>query len=634
MPVAIGTAGHIDHGKTALVRALTGTNTDRLKEEQERGISIDLGFAYFDAADGTRAGVVDVPGHERFIRNMLAGVHGIDLVLFAVAADDGPMPQTEEHLDILHLLGVRRGIFVVTKIDLVDGARVATVRDEIAILAAGTTLETAPIVAVSTVTGAGLDALRSEIARQLALPAAPPPPGPFRLPVDRAFVLHGHGVVVTGTAIAGTVREGDFVRVLPGVRRARVRSVQVHGDDVPAAHHGQRVALNLVGLERVTVARGHVVASEALEWTTDRFDAFVETRSAAVRGLASHQRVRVHVGTAEVLGKVVVLDARGVIPRRDEGWAQVVLEEPVLALRGDRFVLRDETARVTLGGGVVVNPFADRHRRGEPHLVERLTALRDGDLATAARTLLAMVPELSCDRAVVAQALGVDAAAVAAVLAGVPDAIAIPDATVPEAWTTAEKWDRYADALLALVAAAHAAKPTEPGIEMEHARGRLGAGVSAKTFRWGVERLVAAGRLARDDSVVRLPNHRVALSSAARTLGERVASVLADAGFTPPDLRVLGSELGTEPRRLAEVLGVLEKEGRVVRVAPDLWFGPDAVAEARARLIAHCKAHGEISAAVFRDLIGASRKFAIALLDWSDRTGVTTRVGDMRRLRR
>jgi len=323
-----------------------------------------------------------------------------------------------------------------------------------------------------------------------------------------------------------------------------------------------------------------------------------------------------------------------VSPRRDAGWAQIVLEEPVLALRGDRFVLRDETARVTLGGGVVVNPFADRHRRDEPHLVERLTALRDGDLATAARTLLAMVPELAGDRAVVAQALGVDATTVETALAGVPDVVPIPDAKGPEAWTTAEKWERYAAALLALVAAAHAAKPTDPGVEMEHARAQLGAGVAAKTFRWAVERLVGAGRLARDDSVVRLPSHRVALSSDARTLGERVASVVAGAGFTPPDLRVLGSELGAEPRRLAEVLGVLEKEGRVVRVAPDLWFGPAAVAEARERLIAHCTTHGEISAAVFRDLIGASRKFAIALLDWSDRTGVTTRVGDMRRLRR
>src|SRR6185369_14342802 len=250
MPVIIGTAGHIDHGKTALVRALTGQDTDRLKEEKERGISIDLGFAYLDSPGGERAGIVDVPGHERFIRNMLAGAHGMDLVLFTVAADDGVMPQTEEHLDILHLLGVRRGIFVITKTDLVDGARIDAVREEIAILALDTTLEHAPVVPVSTATGAGLGTLRDAIATELARPAGPPPGGYFRLPVDRAFVIHGHGVIVTGTAVAGTVREGDTVRILPGAETARVRSLEVHGVRVSRAEHGQRVAMNIAGVER------------------------------------------------------------------------------------------------------------------------------------------------------------------------------------------------------------------------------------------------------------------------------------------------------------------------------------------------------------------------------------------------
>src|SRR5215467_10800493 len=237
----VGTAGHIDHGKTALIRALTGQETDRLKEEQERGISIDLGFAYFTLPDGTRAGIVDVPGHERFIRNMLAGAHGIDLVLFTVAADDGVMPQSEEHLDILHLLGVSRGVFVVTKADLVDAARLAEVQEEIEILTLDTMLEGAPIIPVSSVTGLGLERLRQEIATQLQAYERPPLPGYFRLPVDRAFVMKGHGVVVTGTAVAGTVREGDSVRVLPGGEETRVRSLQVHGQAVPTAKWGQRV---------------------------------------------------------------------------------------------------------------------------------------------------------------------------------------------------------------------------------------------------------------------------------------------------------------------------------------------------------------------------------------------------------
>jgi selenocysteine-specific elongation factor len=631
MPVVIGTAGHIDHGKTSLVRALTGLDTDRLPEEKARGISIDLGFAWLDTDDGRRAGIVDVPGHERFVRNMLAGAHGMDLVLFTVAADDGVMPQSEEHLDILHLLGVGRGVFVITKIDLVDATRVAAVREDVEILAAGTTLADAPIVPVSTVTGEGLDALRAEIARQLERPAPPPRAGAFRLPVDRAFVMHGHGVVVTGTAVAGRIREGDVVHVLPGGERARVRNLQVHGAAVAEAGQGRRVAMNLAGVERTHVARGHVVCGEGLARTTSRFDAFVEVRPGARRPLASHGRVRVHVGTTETMGKVVVLGDGGEIAPRGQGWAQLVLAEPVLALRGDRFILRDETARWTLGGGVVVNPFADRHRRGEPDLIERLTALRDGDTATAARTLLALVPDFACERTAIAQALGVDAAEVGRALAAAEGVVPIPEA---DAYATAERWARLEAQLASLVAAAHRERPSEPGVEMEHLRSALDVEVSARTFRWCVDRLVANGRLVRQDSIVRAPAHRVALDQAARDLAGRIEALLSEGGLTPPDVRQLAAALGADRRRVLDVLSVLEKEGRVARVAPDLYYARAAADEAKTRLVEHCRAHGEIAAGTFRDLIGASRKFSIALLDWFDRTGVTTRVGDMRRLRR
>jgi selenocysteine-specific elongation factor len=635
MAVVIGTAGHIDHGKTALVRALTGQDTDRLPEEKARGISIDLGFAHLDFEDGERAGVVDVPGHERFIRNMLAGAHHVDVVLFVVAADDGVMPQTEEHLDILHLLGVRRGIFVVTKTDLVDAARVAAVREEIEILACGTTLEGAPVVAVSTLTGDGLDELRAVIARLVAERCEPATStAPFRLPVDRAFVMHGHGVVVTGTAIAGTVRDGEAVRVLPHGDRARVRKLEVHGAVVAEARCGQRVAMNLAGVERTDVGRGQVVCGDGIERTTDRFDAWIEVRPAARRVLESHARVRVHVGTAEQMGKVVVLDGRPSLPPREKGWAQIVLGAPVVALRGDRFVLRDETARRTLGGGVIVNPFAARHGRGEVRLLDHLTTLRDGDVRSAARTLLELVPDFACDGATIAQALNVEPSAVASALAAAADVIPVPEASRPEAYATAERWRRLVEEMIARVTAAHRERPTEPGVEMEHLRSQVASEVSPRTFRSCVDRLVAERRLARDDSIVRLPSHRVGLDAGSRALGERVERLLADGRFTPPDLRQLEAEVAVDRRRLAEVLGVLEKEGRVVRVAPDLYYAPAAVEDAKALLTGHCRTHGDISAGVFRDLIGASRKFSIAFLDWCDRTGVTTRVGDMRRLRR
>src|SRR5881296_889156 len=509
MPLIIGTAGHIDHGKTSLIRALTGQDTDRLKEEKERGISIDLGFAYLDA-DGERAGIIDVPGHERFIRNMLAGAHGVDLVLFTVAADDGVMPQTEEHLDFLHLLGVRRGIFVITKIDLVDAPRVAAVREEIEILTLDTTLEGAPIIPVSTVTGEGLDLLRGEIAARLAAPPGPAPPGYFRMPVDRAFVMRGHGVVVTGTAIAGTVSEGDAVRVLPGAERARVRSLESHGVPLRSAGHGQRVAMNLAGVERDDLGRGHVVCDERLERVTDRLDAWVELRPAARRPLPSHSRVRFHLGTAEVIGKLIVLGPEAALEPRTTGWAQIVLPEPVLAMRGDRFILRDETARWTIGGGEVVNPFADRHRRGETDLEERLEVLRGGAPPAAARAFLELTTDFASDRATVAQALNLREEEAAAALAGVDGVLAIPDPRAPEAWTTAAKWQRLEAAACEGVAAAHRAEPLAPGLEMESLRTQLPWDVPPRVFRWSIERLVAARRLAREESVVRAPGHRVA----------------------------------------------------------------------------------------------------------------------------
>ena len=359
----IGTAGHIDHGKSALVRALTGQETDRLKEEKERGISIDLGFAYFVLADGTRAGVIDVPGHERFIRNMLAGAHGMDLVLFTIAADDGVMPQSEEHLDILHLLGARRGIFIITKADLTDDRRLAEVRDEIELLADGTTLEGSPVVAVSSISGMGLDQLRSEIARQLDGFEARRATGLFRLPLDRAFVIKGHGTVVTGTAMGAEVRLGQKLRVLPGGAEVRVRSIQVHGETVERAGLCQRVALNLSGAERIDLKRGDVLADDRLELTTTRLDALLEIRPAAKRALKNNQRVRFFLGTAETIGRVIVMEEPGEIPPKRRALVQIVLNDPLVALAGDRFVIRDETNIRTLGGGGVLNPLGRRVRK-------------------------------------------------------------------------------------------------------------------------------------------------------------------------------------------------------------------------------------------------------------------------------
>jgi selenocysteine-specific elongation factor len=634
MPHIIGTAGHIDHGKTSLIKALTGQETDRLKEEQERGISIDLGFAYLDLPDGERAGIVDVPGHERFIRNMLAGAHGIDLVLFTVAADDGVMPQSEEHLDFLHLLGVKKGIFAITKADLVDPARVAEVQEEIEILTLDTTLEGAPIIPVSSVTGLGLERLRQEIATQLHAYERPPLPGYFRLPVDRAFVMKGHGVVVTGTAIAGTVTEGDTVRVLPGGEETRVRSLQVHGQPVSTAKWGQRVALNLAGLEKRDLTRGHVVCHPKVTLTTQRFDAFVEIRPGAKREVENHERVRVHLGTAEVIGKIIILDGREVLPPRSTAFCQIVVEEPVVALRGDRFILRNQTAQGTLGGGEVLHPFAQRHRRSEGGLHERLAMLRTADLLQACHAYLEAQSDFAAPLEEIYQGVNAREEEVAALLMNDSEILPLPTKAHPEAYSVTGKWQRLTAEVNTLLADFHQSTPLARGMEMESLRSQLSFSFSPKIFRAVADKLVAEGVVIREDSLLRLPTHSVTLNQDEQGTAARLERLLREGGSTPPEVKELEEKLRVPRKLLLDLLGVLESRGGIVKVSTDLYFGSDILEKAKGALTAHLTAHGEITAAAFRDLLGISRKTAIPLLEYFDRTGLTLRVGDVRKLRK
>jgi selenocysteine-specific elongation factor len=634
MPHIIGTAGHIDHGKTALIRALTGQETDRLKEEKERGISIDLGFAYLDLSTGERVGIVDVPGHERFIRNMLAGAHGIDLVLLVVAADDGVMPQTEEHLDILHLLGVSHGIVAITKSDLVEPARLDAVREEIAILLAGTTLDGAPVLPVSAVTGLGLEALRRTIERLLAGYARTESTGFFRLPVDRAFVMHGHGVVVTGTAIGGVLHAGDLVRVLPGGEELRVRSIQVHGREVSEGAHGQRVALNLVGVERTDLRRGHVICDPHLDRVTDRFDARVEIRAAAGRPLTSHEVVRLHVGTAEVLGKVVLIDGREPLAPRQSGYAQLVLREPVHVLRGDRFILRNQSAQRTIGGGQVLHPFAHRHRRGDQQMLAPLEDLGPGKTpAAVVRALMNLEPEVAVAPEFLAQAGNLTLDVVYEVVRTDPLLRPLPGSDNVSACTTAERWEGLRSAVVQTLAEFHRRNPLAPGLEMEPLRTQIAPQLPPKLYRVLLEALVADAVIARDDSTLRLPSHRVSLKREEEVLAGRAEALIAAGGVTPPDLKQVESALAVPRGLLEPILRELERQGKVVKVSTDLYFGAAAVSQARQIVREYAAAHGDITAATFRDLLGASRKFSIALLDYFDRTGFTLRVGDVRRLR-
>jgi selenocysteine-specific elongation factor len=632
MPFIVGTAGHIDHGKTSLIKALTGQDTDRLKEEKERGISIDLGFAHLDLPDGTRAGIVDVPGHERFIRNMLAGAHGMDLVLFTVAADDGVMPQTVEHLDILHLLGVRRAIFVITKIDLAAPTRIADVAGEIDALTEGTSLEDSPVVPFSAVTGEGLDRLRARIAGVLHAATATPPAGYFRLPVDRVFVLQGHGVVVTGTALEGEVKVGDRVRCLPGEQIFRVRNLQVHGESMPSAASGQRIALNLTGHEKPAIARGDVICDERITRTSSRFDASLEVRPTAAAGIKSHQRVRVHLGTAERLGKIVVLASGAPAAAGEKGFCQIVLTEPLLARRGDRFVIRDETARQTLGGGTVIHPWPGPHTRRETGLARKLETLQSGDLPSVAELFVDDHEDFAVTLDPIHQFLGVRVEEAREMLGKAGGVIAI-NVDGEDAYTSTRKLEALHGALVEALRDFHAANPLVPGRDMEELRDKLPARATSRLFRAIVERLAAAGTIVREGSLLRLPTHAVVLRDDERRLVDRIRTLLEAAPMSPPDLKQIERETGIARAKLTEVIRVLERDGSIVRVGTDLCFLAGTIGEMTRVLREEFSDRTDITPAMFRDRFGTTRKYAVPLLEYLDRAGVTARTGDTRRLK-
>ncbi len=632
MPYIVGTAGHIDHGKTSLVKVLTGQDTDRLKEEKERGISIDLGFAHLDLPDGTQAGVIDVPGHERFVRNMLAGAHGIDFVLFTVAADDGVMPQTEEHFDIVRLLGVTQGLFVITKADLATPARIREVEEEIEMLASGTPFEGAPMLPFSAITREGLPALQAAIVAGLARCAKTESEAYFRMPVDRAFTLQGHGLVVTGTAHTGKVKVGEHLICLPGGERFRVRSIQVHGQTLENAGWGQRVALNLVGSEAASVKRGQVVCHEKLARTSQRFDAHVEIPRAGARGLRSHQRVRVHLGTAEITAKLVFLQGKDKVESNQSAYCQIILDEPALVMRGDRFILRDEVARRTLGGGIVLHPWATRHRQREEGGLAKLETLRGGDFQALVDLLLTESESPSLPLDSICQFFNLTANDAAVRLSKIKSAQKL-NLEGEQLFVSQLRWQSLGEAAIRLVGQFHKAQPLGAGMDLEDLRAKLRAGLTPAVYRYLIDQRVAAKVLAREGNLVRLPGHSVNVGGAEKALMDKVLGILAADEMAPPDLAAIEKLTEAPKPRLIEALKLLERQGDVVRVGSELCFKASAVDKVRAALREHLIQHSTITAAGFRDLIGSTRKYVIPFLEYFDRTGFTIRVGDNRKLK-
>ena len=628
--VVVGTAGHIDHGKTSLVKALTGIDTDRLPEEKARGITIDLGFAFLEEANGLSIEIVDVPGHERFVKNMLAGVGGIDLALLVIAADEGVMPQTREHLAICALLHIRRGLVALTKADLVEPDWLELVKDDVASLLRGTFLESAPVVPVSAKTGAGLDDLRAALGRIAATAPARATDQLPRLPTDRVFTVKGFGTVVTGTLLAGRLAVDDRVEIYPKGIRAKIRGLQTHGHGVTEAVAGQRTAINLQNLERVAIDRGDVVGLAETLVPSTLVDGTLELLADAPRPLKTRDRVRLHVGTSEVMARVLLLEGQQLEPG-ERTFARLRLEAPVVALPGDRFVIRSYSPVVTIGGGTLLDIAPPRFKRKAPALLAHLGLLETGS------------PEAVVEEHV--RHAGLSGMRTGALAGRVPYGPArlreIVDALARDKHVLAverdwfvhpESYDRLRDRALAVLDQFHRAHPLRPGMSREELRGRAGA-ADERVFGHLLTSLDADGVVRVDRDKVRRADHAVRLDPAQQRVVDVIELEFLKMEAAPPSPEEALARAGITGDEEHELFQVLTDAKKLVRVKESLFFHARALESIQDKLVALLRDRKEIGPADIKDLLGISRKYAIPLLEYFDGRRVTQRVGEHRVLR-
>jgi len=627
--VIVGTAGHIDHGKTSLVKALTGVDADRLKEEKARGITLDLGYAYTPLPNGEVLGFIDVPGHEKLVHNMLAGATGIDFVLLVVAADDGPMPQTREHLAILDLLGLSRGAVALTKIDCVPEERVAQAQAEVESLLRGTALEGSTIFPLSAVSGAGVEPLRHHLMEAASALPVCPEGGNFRLAVDRCFTLAGTGTVVTGTVFSGTVRVGDQLLLSPAGIAVRVRGIHAQNRQSEIGMTGQRCALNLAGtdFDKQDVRRGDWVLAEPAHGPTLRLDVRLHLLAGADKPLRHWSPVHFHLGAVDVMARVALLEHDKLEPGAS-GLAQIVLDRTIGALRGDRFIIRDQSASRTVGGGRVLDPFPPERKRRTPERLAVLAALERPTVQAVLQGLLEAAPNgidldrfaLSCNLSPVElEALCRD----------------VPLVAVEGTAFATQVWESLRQAVLERLAEAHRLTPDMLGPDANSLRRMAAPRLPRAIFASLLGTLRDEGRIMKSGPWLHLPEHRITLSPGDQIVWHRVAPLLLDQPFQPPRVRDLASTLNVSETRMRLLLQQLAAMGEVYRVAHDHYFLPQPVEQLAAivREIAADQPDGKITAALFRDKIGTGRKLAIQILEYFDAIALTRRAGDAHHLR-
>lgn len=624
--LVIGTAGHVDHGKTMLVKALTGIDTDRLKEEKDRGISIELGFAFIDLPGGRRAGIVDVPGHERFIKNMLAGAGGMDMVILVIAADEGVMPQTREHLDIIQLLQINHGVVALTKTDMVDEEWLSLVREEVREFVKGTVLEAAPVIEVSSATGRGIGDLKDELSRLADRVEQKSSTGPMRLPVDRVFSVTGFGTVVTGTLISGSAGVGDPVEVMPQGLVSRIRNIHVHGKKVERAGAGQRVAMNITGLEVEQIARGSVVAVPGFLEPTYRLDVRLLILQGA-KMLKNRARVRIYLGTAEVFGRVRLLDREELDPGQG-AYAQLELEEQAVAVKGDRFVIRSYSPMRTIGGGSVIDSGTGKLRRFRKDVLESISTRERGTPGELIRQVLNGRPEMMA-AGEIARAAGLAGQEAVEHLAGLVQSGEVHrvEGDGVDYYLGGDVYRKWSAEVRRLLQEYHRQYPLREGYPKEELRSRKFSDLNSRQFQLLLQSLESGGAIRCGPKTVTDPAFSPEPGPELKGKLSLIESKYRESAMQPPSWE---DAAGIEQPLAGEVLHFLLRQGVLVKVAEDLYFHASALDDAKNKLAGFFSSKKEITVGEVRDIFNTSRKYALPLLEYFDREKITRRVGDLR----
>lgn len=630
----LGTAGHIDHGKTSLVKSLTGVDTDRLPEEKARGITIELGFAGLDLPGGIHFGIVDVPGHEKFVRTMVAGVGGIDLVMLVIAADEGVMPQTREHLDICQLLGVKKGVVALTKCDLVDPDWLDLVVEEVREFLAGSFLEDAPVVPVSSRTGSGIERLRNELVLISGDLEQKRSEGPYRLPVDRVFTLAGFGTVVTGTLLSGTVALGDEADILPSALPCRIRGIQAHGAKVETGEAGSRLALNLQGVDHYQVRRGDVVVPKGVYHTTRIVDVYLNQLASAPRSLKHRSVLRLHSSTYEVSATVILFDRAALAPG-ESSYAQLRLARPVLLLNGDPFVLRTSSPSATVAGGRILDPSPPGRRRRSLEALELLGNLSAGTESSIISGMVSGSILSGITHAEIAARSGILSrrleAALSSLLATGEIVQVVRD---PKKYLSRDSFSALCDLLVDVMNSYFAQNPLKEGISKEELKTRIPSRSDGRFFTPCLAALEKDGRVVTERDQVRLVGRKAGSETGQVDIRLQIQLALEKGGKEPPFLNDICKSLQIPEKQALEHLALLAGEGQAVRVKSDIFYRPEALADIEELLTGYLVEKGEITPAEFREISGLSRKFMIPVLEYFDSRKVTIRLGDKRVLRK